>query len=521
MFYFAMKQPDAVIGESLTVSGNFFTMPIFRNNQVYTSTNQIVAELKTESYGKIGTIVQYNDGEKRLSMQVATDGKIPPFADSYPCKIFGSQAEISSENVVPIPTKKIKGTWHIDFSGTLAPYFPAFCGCDLSGIYKSRDGVETPFTYISGVPHYGNENHYFVKAENDAILNDMYPSAIFGEEIKQAPCSVTLLKNVGNVHSEEDFISESIQMTGWMYEFSLSMKGGYLIFETEQDIPEAIYNWIEQIATRINEYVVEIKNANGTIKRGEIKTTYQNHGINLQYQGGVANAKVQTIAPGIIGELSWTPSQSGGGINFLGLSYNKNAKVPDIKISKGYYNLPSSAEIILYEVWAKPEPVPSATVLMALYKSSAEKNKVDKTSDIKLWTTPFIQGTLKQSCSMLDPVILFEFSAYPDFNYVQIPQFGNRYYFVTGITSAQKNIWQISMKCDVLMTYKLYIKALQAVVARQEYDFDPELKDENASIPADRIKTIQYSKMKSPFVVTSESNLIHNIALTVFRGGVV
>ena len=156
---------------------------------------------------------------------------------------------------------------------------------------------------------------------------------------------------------------------------------------------------------------------------------------------------------------------------------------------------------------------------MVLYKSTAEKNKVDKTSDLKMWTTPFIQGTLTQSCSMLDPVIIFEFNAYPDFNYVQIPQFGNRYYFVIGITSVQKNIWQISMKCDVLMTYKIYIKALQAVVARQEYDFDPELKDENASIPADRIKTIEYSNIKSPFVVTNETNQINNIALTVFRGG--
>ena len=71
------------------------------------------------------------------------------------------------------------------------------------------------------------------------------------------------------------------------------------------------------------------------------------------------------------------------------------------------------------------------------------------------------------------------------------------------------------------MTYKQYIKALKAVVARQEFNFDPDLRDENASIPAERIKMIRYSKIKSPFDVTSESNLIDNIALTVFRGGVV
>lgn len=519
MFYFAMKQPDAVIGESLTVNGNFFTMPFFYNNQIYTSANTIFAGHKTENYGKIGTIGQYIDGTKQYSMQVATDGKIPPFAYCFPSKIFGSQSEISSENVVPIPTKKIKGTWYIDFSGTIAPNFPAFCGCELSGKFKSRDGVETPFTYISGVPHYGNENHYFVKAENDAIANDMYPYAIFGDEIKEVWCSVTLLKNVGNVHREEDFITESIQMTGWLNnELVSSVRHGYLIFETEQDIPEVIYNWITKISTRIEENIIEIKNADGTIKRGEIKTIYQNHGINLKYQGDVATAKVQTIAPGIIGELSWTPSQSGSGISFLGLSYNKNAKVPDIKMSTGYYPLPTSNEIVLYEVWAKPEPVPAGTVVMAIYKSSAEKNKVDKTSEIKLWTTPFIQGTLKQSCSMIDPVILFEFSAYPDFNYVQIPQFGNRYYFVVGITSVQKNIWEISMKCDVLMTYKQRIKAMQAVVARQEFNFDPDLRDENASIPAERVKMIRSSKIKSPFDVTSGQGTISNIALTVFRG---
>ena len=279
----------------------FVILQRFYNNQVYTSADRIVAEHKTENYGTIGTIGQYIDGTNRYSMQVATDGKIPPFAYCFPSKIFGSQVEISSENVVPIPTKKIKGTWYIDFSRVVAPDFPAFCGCELSGKFKNKDGVETPFTYISGVPHYGNENHYFVKAENDALLNDMYPYAIFGDEIKESWCSVTLLKNVGNVHSEDDFITESIQMTGWMNnELVSSVLRGYLIFETEQDIPEVIYNWIEKIATRMNEYVVEIKNADGTIKRGEIKTIYQNHGINLKYQGGVATAKVETIAPGII-----------------------------------------------------------------------------------------------------------------------------------------------------------------------------------------------------------------------------
>ena len=191
--------------------------------------------------------------------------------------------------------------------------------------------------------------------------------------------------------------------------------------------------------------------------------------------------------------------------------------MPDVNISTGYHPLPISDDIVLYEVWAKPEPVPSGSVTMAIYKSSAEKNKVDKTSEIKQWTTPFIQGTLTQSCSMLDPVILFEFNAYPDFNYVQIPQFGNRYYFVVGITSVQKNIWEISMKCDVLMTYRNNIKALTTVVERQEFKYNPDLKDDNVSIPAERIKMIRYSKIKTPFS-TNESGFINNISLTVFRG---
>lgn len=109
-----------------------------------------------------------------------------------------------------------------------------------------------------------------------------------------------------------------------------------------------------------------------------------------------------------------------------------------------------------------------------LFKNSSESNRVDKTNYIEL--IDIISGSLRESCSIVTPVLTIEYPKVPDFNYVYIEAFG-RYYFVTGVTSVRYNLWEISLECDVLMTYKDKLLECEAFIDRNENTFNPLIVD--------------------------------------------
>lgn len=98
-----------------------------------------------------------------------------------------------------------------------------------------------------------------------------------------------------------------------------------------------------------------------------------------------------------------------------------------------------------------------------LYSNTAETNRVDKTNFLTLKAT--LQGNLKEKTSIINPIINFELSDVPDFNYVYIAEF-NRYYFITDIKNISNNLWEISMRCDVLMSFKTEILTNPAILKR-------------------------------------------------------
>ena len=122
---------------------------------------------------------------------------------------------------------------------------------------------------------------------------------------------------------------------------------------------------------------------------------------------------------------------------------------------------------------------PATTFNINLYQNSAEVNRVDKTD--YLTTVGTLSGALREECSIVSPSITFKQTKVPTFNYVYIAAFG-RYYFVTGITSISKDIWRMSLSCDVLMTWKDNIRSFTAIIARQEKSFNPMLID--SELPA-------------------------------------
>lgn len=99
-----------------------------------------------------------------------------------------------------------------------------------------------------------------------------------------------------------------------------------------------------------------------------------------------------------------------------------------------------------------------------LYNCTAENEVVDKTS--------YMSGNVSTSCEMvntdvLNPVLKLS-SNFLDKNYVLIPDFENRYYFVSSIEMLRGGHMLMNCHIDVLMTYKDVILQTSCNIVRQE-----------------------------------------------------
>lgn len=180
---------------------------------------------------------------------------------------------------------------------------------------------------------------------------------------------------------------------------------------------------------------------------------------------------------------------------------------------------------------------------LILYNNFSENNKVDKliSKIIEL------EGSLLEATSLVNPSVKIFFNpegfngyvvednkqyiifnglkvTWDSFiynyvlasNYAYIPEF-NRYYFINDIISVRKNIWQLVMAVDVLMSYKKHILKLDAFVVRNEFDFNKYVKDDLVSYYYDKDVT-EYIPEKGDKVnktFTSSTNILYdNIIIT-------
>lgn len=102
---------------------------------------------------------------------------------------------------------------------------------------------------------------------------------------------------------------------------------------------------------------------------------------------------------------------------------------------------------------------------ITLYRNAAEKNRVYK--DLYLTNVRTVSGTLRGETDILTPTILFSMDAPPDFNYAYIAEF-ERFYFCERPVSVRQGLWAVSMRVDVLMSYRDQIGALRCIIARQQ-----------------------------------------------------
>lgn len=73
-------------------------------------------------------------------------------------------------------------------------------------------------------------------------------------------------------------------------------------------------------------------------------------------------------------------------------------------------------------------------------------------------------GSLKGETSITNPVITIEIENPTGFNYAYISEFG-RYYFIDDMISVRTGLWKISMKVDVLESFKNNIREISVILS--------------------------------------------------------
>lgn len=153
-----------------------------------------------------------------------------------------------------------------------------------------------------------------------------------------------------------------------------------------------------------------------------------------------------------------------------------------------------------------------------LYNYSKERNLVSK--GLYLKKTIELDGTLRNECSVINPVIEVQSTGLISSNYAYIVEF-NRYYFIDEITSIRNNLWRLSLSVDVLMTYKNGIFEQRAIISRQENSFNSFLKDELLPLQLERTIYMSSGKLgahNGTFKNCYTGKEEYCYALTVFSG---
>lgn len=104
---------------------------------------------------------------------------------------------------------------------------------------------------------------------------------------------------------------------------------------------------------------------------------------------------------------------------------------------------------------------------IVLYQNISEPMVVDKF----ITEVATLEGSLRHETPVSSPRILIEGTFPANVNYVYIPDF-SRYYYVDEITHYRAEAWYLSLRCDVLMSFKQGIRNSQVIV------------EETATLPA-------------------------------------
>lgn len=139
---------------------------------------------------------------------------------------------------------------------------------------------------------------------------------------------------------------------------------------------------------------------------------------------------------------------------------------------------------------------PFIYMLINFYKNKSDSNVVGKTLD----SLKTVNGTIKSNFDILSPYVEVSFNPI-EYNYCYIPAL-KRYYFINDYRVIRNALFGISLKIDVLETYKDSIKATKAdVVGTESNSYS-----ESSNYPKQVKHTLR--KIDYPYTFTKSENMI-------------
>lgn len=238
-----------------------------------------------------------------------------------------------------------------------------------------------------------------------------------------------------------------------------------------QNIPEPFFNWFSVNCNVEYGGSITIKDRFGFEILASLSNLPPISETNLSYNG-TNRTLVLTDVIGQTHTIYWTNS-SPRGRSFAGLSYYVNNNEPNIPVGIST-DVSITGSVDLYESYfIRPEDVTTFDII--LYKNRAENNRVDKTNYLERVGT--LSGVLRNSSSVNNLAVTFEYDTFPRFNYVYIVPF-DRYYYVNDITAINYGLWEMSLSVDVLMTYKEAILSCTGFIDRNEQERNPNIVDD-------------------------------------------
>ncbi len=111
-------------------------------------------------------------------------------------------------------------------------------------------------------------------------------------------------------------------------------------------------------------------------------------------------------------------------------------------------------------------------MIVKAYNTESSVNTINKVIDF----VTNIDVKFKDEVNIYNPIIVLRYDDLIDFNYIYIDKF-KRYYFIETVEAFPNKIYHLTLKCDVLMSFKDDILNSYGIITRQTnynnyYDFD-------------------------------------------------
>lgn len=109
-----------------------------------------------------------------------------------------------------------------------------------------------------------------------------------------------------------------------------------------------------------------------------------------------------------------------------------------------------------------------------------------------------LEGELRDEMAILTPTVRIQSSDVLDYNYMYIPDL-HRYYSVTAINAYRKNVYDIDLAVDVLMSYRGEIMTYSVIVDKQSMPENGDEYIDDASLVTDNVMFTRVHQFSNGF----------------------